>query len=327
MRADRLVATLLILQAKGRVTAAQVAAELEVSERTARRDLEALGMAGLPVYPLRGRGGGWELAGGGRTDLSGLNAAEARTLFRLAGPAAATPVARAALRKLIRALPEPMRAEAQAAATSIVVDPSGWDRDRRPPKVPPALDAVQDAVVKGTCVTLGYVARDGAATERVVHPLGLAAKGDHWYLVAATDAGLRTFRVDRVTAAVPTGEPVVRPDGFDLAEAWRAIVDEVEERRTPVRAYAHGAVEVLPLLRYLFGRRLEVGPPSGDQVEVVIRGHSLASLVVEIGGLGGRLTVTGPDELRSALARLGADLLAAYGGGGAPLPAGAAAGP
>ena len=100
MRADRLVATLLLLQARGQVTAAEVADELEVSERTARRDLEALGLAGLPIYSVQGRNGGWRLAGGGRTDLSGLSQAEARALFLVAGPSSsATPEVRAALRK------------------------------------------------------------------------------------------------------------------------------------------------------------------------------------------------------------------------------------
>src|SRR3954447_16340273 len=106
MRADRLVALLLILQRKGRVTAAEAADELEVSERTARRDLEALAMAGVPVYSQQGRNGGWRLLGGGRTDMSGLTSAETRALFLVAGPAAsATPEVRAALRKLVRALP------------------------------------------------------------------------------------------------------------------------------------------------------------------------------------------------------------------------------
>ena len=112
MRADRLVALLLLLQQRQRVTAAEAAEELEVSERTARRDLEALSMAGLPVYSERGRTGGWRLLGGARTDLSGLTAQEARALFLVAGPAsAATPELKAALRKLVRALPEPFRGE------------------------------------------------------------------------------------------------------------------------------------------------------------------------------------------------------------------------
>ena len=85
MRADRLVAILLMLQHRGRVTASEVAAELEISERTARRDLDALGTAGLPVYSIQGRGGGWELLGGGNIDLSGLTATEAQALFLVAG--------------------------------------------------------------------------------------------------------------------------------------------------------------------------------------------------------------------------------------------------
>src|SRR3954470_14656790 len=129
MRADRLVAILLMLQARGQVTAAEVAEELEVSERTARRDLEALGTAGLPIYSQQGRNGGWRMLGGGRTDLSGLNAAEARALFLVAGPSsAATPEVKAALRKLVRALPETFRASAEAAAERVVVDPSTWGR-------------------------------------------------------------------------------------------------------------------------------------------------------------------------------------------------------
>ena len=83
MRADRLVALLLLMQARGRVTAAEVAAELEVSVATARRDLEALSTAGIPVYPQAGRGGGWSLLGGARTDLTGLSAPEARAGARL----------------------------------------------------------------------------------------------------------------------------------------------------------------------------------------------------------------------------------------------------
>ena len=240
MRADRLVAILLLLQARGKVTAAEVAAELEVSERTARRDLDALGVAGLPIYSRQGRGGGWELAGGGRTDLSGLTAAEARALFLVAGPSSATPEVKAALRKLVRALPEPFREHAEAASTAVVVDPTGWGQRGRSAPTPPHLDAVQRAVVGGEQVTLGYVARDRTASRRDVHPLGLAAKGTVWYLVADTDAGLRTFRVDRITAVDPTGRPVIRPDGFDLAEAWRLITDEVEQRRAPAQRPGDG---------------------------------------------------------------------------------------
>src|SRR5204863_6619018 len=255
VRADRLVAILLLLQARGQVTAAEVAEELEVSERTARRDLEALGMAGLPIYSQQGRHGGWRLAGGGKTDLSGLTAGEARALFLVAGPssAATTPQVKAALRKLVRALPEPLRSGAQAASDSVVIDPGGWGERTysRPP--PEFLDAVQRAVVEGEQVVLGYVARTSERTTRVVHPLGLATKGSTWYLIADTEAGLRTFRVDRMPSVEPTGAPVVRPPGFELAQAWQLITDEIDQRRTPIHARALASPDAAQLCRWILG--------------------------------------------------------------------------
>ena len=229
MRADRLVATLLVLQAKGRVTAAELADELEISIKTARRDLEALAIAGIPVYSQAGRGGGWSLIGGARTDLSGLTAAEARTLFMVAGPSStATPEAKAALRKLVQALPETFRADAEAAASAIVLDPAAWGGTTRPR--PAHLDELQRAVVDGVQVRLGYADRTRNETVRTVHPLGLVDKGSVWYLVAGTDAGMRTFRVSRVRSVERTTDPVVRPPDFDLATTWQGVVATLEER-------------------------------------------------------------------------------------------------
>src|SRR4051794_20952241 len=107
-----------MLQTRGHVTAAEVAAELEISERTARRDLDSLGVAGLPVYSMQGRNGGWRLVGEGRTDLSGLTSAETQALFLLAGPRATTPELRAALRQLVPAPPQPFPATPGAGATA-----------------------------------------------------------------------------------------------------------------------------------------------------------------------------------------------------------------
>jgi predicted DNA-binding transcriptional regulator YafY len=313
MRADRLVATLLLLQARGQVTAAQVATELEVSERTARRDLEALGMAGVPVYSQPGRNGGWRLAGGGRTDLSGLNAAEARALFLVAGTSSATPEVKAALRKLVRALPASFRASAETAASAVVVDPVGWDTPTRTARPPEYLDAVQRAVVESQQVELGYVARGGATTTRVVHPLGLASKGSSWYLVADTEAGLRTFRVDRMTAVEPTGDSVVRPEGFDLDEAWRLIADEVDQKRAPLRVRAKAAPRIVQLLRWTLGTRVRIGPTGADgMVEVELRGHHPHAIAGEIAGFGADLEVLEPQEVRAHLARIGRELQERY---------------
>jgi len=309
------MAVLLLLQQREQVTAAEVARELEVSERTARRDLDALAMAGVPVYSLQGRGGGWRLVGGARTDLSGLTAPEARALFLVAGPASeATPEVKAALRKLVRALPEPFRAPAEAAASSLVTDRHAWGSDRDEPRPPRFLDALQDAVIGGVQVRLGYVDRAGAGTERNVHPLGVVAKGPSWYLVCGTEAGRRTFRVDRVTSVDPTDDPVHRPDDFDLAASWREIADEVDRRRTPVEVRAVCTPDGLAILRIGFAGRLEVGGTTADgRVEVVVRGADELVLAGELAGLVEWVEVTGPQTVRDGLAALGRTLVERYG--------------
>jgi predicted DNA-binding transcriptional regulator YafY len=314
MRADRLVATLLLLQSRKRVTAAEVAAELEVSERTARRDLEALSAAGIPVYAQPGRGGGWELLGGARTDLSGLTSDEARTLFMVAGPeAAATPELKAALRKLVRALPEPFRARAEQAATSVVIDPGGWGRRGRPAPRPRLLDALQAAVADGEQVLLGYADRTGAATSRVVHPLGLAQKGSVWYLVAHTDAGQRTFRVGRVTSVERTGQPVVRPDGFDLEQTWRQIVANVDELRSPERVEIVMQADWTHVLRWMFDSQFVEGDPTPDgRIAGSIGCQSVERCVAEIAGLAPHVEVIAPAHARAQLASLGRELVATY---------------
>jgi predicted DNA-binding transcriptional regulator YafY len=313
MRADRLVATLLVLQARGRVTAAELAEELEISERTARRDLEALAMAGIPVYSQAGRNGGWSLIGGARTDLSGLTAAEARTLFMVAGPSAAvTPEAKTALRKLVHALPETFRAEAEAAASAIVLDPARWGYTTAPP--PPFLDVLQRAVVDAKQVVLGYADRERTQTERVVHPLGLVAKNSVWYLIANTDAGMRTFRVNRVRSVTATDDPVVRPDDFDLAETWRSVVATMDERRAAFRVSLLVDAAVIGWLRGTFGTRLTVGEPTDDgRLLVEVGGVSAEWMTAELASFGGYIEVRSPDEVRQRLARLGAELIERHG--------------
>jgi predicted DNA-binding transcriptional regulator YafY len=314
MRADRLVAILNLLQVRGQVTAQEVSEELEISERTARRDLEALGQAGVPIYSLQGRNGGWRLAGGGKTDLSGLTAEETRALFLVAGPSSASsPAVRAAVRKLVRAIPEPFRAAADATSERVLYD-RGWDGDApRVARTPPLLDEAQRVVVEGRQVALDYVARDGSATTRVIDPLGLASKGASWYMVAKTEAGMRTFRVDRIQSLVETGERVTRPDDFDLDDAWKLISDRVEDMRMPIVAVASIATDMLQVARWMFGARMRIGHTSDDgRVNVEVRGHHVPSLSGELAGLGGAIEVHSPPEVRDALATKGRELVALY---------------
>ncbi|MFI6638647.1 helix-turn-helix transcriptional regulator [Streptomyces sp. NPDC050504] len=351
MKADRLVATLLFLQERGRVTVAEVAAELEVSVRTARRDLEALALAGVPVYSQRGRGGGWSLVGGARTNLTGLTADEIRSLFLLAGPSSTTPASRTALRKLVRALPAPLRDDAKAASEAGVVDGLDWSRTAVSADEP-WLGAVQRAVVTGVRIRLGYARPGRPARERTVHPLGLASKAGAWYLVAGTDeanddgtdggaaagtdegaagrgkgtaaeagegaaAGLRTYRLSRVTSVAATGEPVVRPEGFDLATAWRALAARMEERMAAVTVRAVADADAEPLLRRLFGGRLRIAPrePAApdDRIRIELDGPSPEVVAAQLAGLGARVEVLHPPGARAALAETAAALTALYG--------------
>jgi len=329
MRADRLVATLLFLQSRGRVTAAELASELEVSVKTARRDLEALAMSGIPVYPQAGRNGGWQLLGGARTDLSGLTADEARTLFMVAGPAStATPQAKAALRKLVRALPETFRDQAERAASATVLDAASWGTVEI--AHPVFLDVLRRAVVAGRCVELGYSDRQRAITTRIAHPLGVVEKGSTWYLICNTDKGLRTFRVNRVRSVTMLDQPVVRPDGFDLAEAWRSIAAEVEKKRTTVQAIVRVARRSVPGLRMVFGPTTrvigeaegEAVAPTGDphrvridaedQVDVLVGAPSEWAIAQRLAPWGEYVEVIEPPGVRQQLVAIGQALIAKH---------------
>jgi predicted DNA-binding transcriptional regulator YafY len=312
VRADRLIAVLLLLQTRGRITVADVARELEISTRTARRDLEALGLAGVPVYSSSGRGGGWSLVGGARTDLSGLTVEESRALFLAAGPATAAPAVQAALRKLLAALPPPLRQGAEAAGSALVVDPAAWGR--APAPEPEHLGALRQAVVDGHQIVLGYAGRTKPPSSREVSPLGLVTKSGVWYLVAGTADGMRTFRVGRVTEVTPTGRPVVRPEGFDLAAAWEESAAAVEARRGQVRVRGLADPALLPVLRVRLGARLTVGTEDrAGRVEVEVAGPSIGMLVSELAGFGSRLLLMDPPEVRERMATLADELGRLYG--------------
>ncbi|WP_328389117.1 helix-turn-helix transcriptional regulator [Nocardia sp. NBC_00416] len=313
MRADRLVATLLLMQTRGRVTAAEIAAELEVSVATARRDLEALSTAGVPVYPQPGRGGGWQLIGGARTDLSGLTAGEARALFLLTGPSAgAVPEARSALRKLLRALPATFRGDAEAAADAVVIDPAGWGHTER--ELPEMVRLLQQAVVGRRKVTMRYQGRDGTTDERAVDPWGLVDKDAIWYLVAGTERGRRTFRVDRIVQADLTDQVAEHPADLDLPALWAEVVEEMEQRRSTTSATVLIAARLLPILRDRLGRHCEVdGPATEGRVRVRVTAHTPRALAQQLAGWGTDLEVVEPTSVRGELAALGADLVELYG--------------
>jgi predicted DNA-binding transcriptional regulator YafY len=233
MRASRLVTLLLLLQTRGRMTAAELASELEVSIRTIHRDVEALSESGVPIYAERGPHGGIRLVEGYRTRLTGLTPDEAEALFLsgLPGPAAelglGTVVAAARL-KVLAALPPELRNRASRLVERFHLDASGWFQASEPV---PHLGTLSEAVWEGRQVSVEYE-RGDRRVARVLEPLGLVLKAGVWYVVARTDGQVRTYRVARVAAAHPLEDRFERPDGFDLAAFW-AESSAAYEREAP----------------------------------------------------------------------------------------------
>ena len=224
MRASRLVSLLLLLQTRGQQTAGELARELEVSERTVHRDVEALSASGVPIYAERGAHGGIRLVDGYRTRLTGMTPEEAEALFLagLPGPAAelglGTVVAAAQL-KVLASLPSELRARASRLVERFHLDAGDWFRASQPV---PHLGALSDAVWNATRVTIQYD-RAGGPVDRTIEPLGVVLKAGIWYVVAGVDGAdgqLRTYRVSRVVGVSPPGEAFDRPTGFDLATYW-----------------------------------------------------------------------------------------------------------
>lgn len=233
MRADRLLSTLLLLQAHGKLTVRELATRLEVSQRTAYRDLEALSAAGVPVLALRGSKGGWRLDDEWRTRVPGLDDAELRALLmaqpRVIGDVPLAAAAERAIDKLVAAMPVSLRARAAFIRQRLYVDTAGW---RGVAENLAFLPVVQDAVSRDRKLFLEYRKPNREISQRTVDPLGLVAKGTSWYLVANTAEGIRTFRVSRIEKATMLEMAVDRPHDFDLAAHWKSSTEKFREGRT-----------------------------------------------------------------------------------------------
>lgn len=221
MRASRLLSILMLLQTRGRMSATQLAAEVEVDVRTIYRDIDDLSSSGVPVYAERGRAGGFQLLEGYRTKLTGLTRAEAEALFLtgLPGPAADLGLQEssvAARLKLLAALPAETRGAADRALNRFHLDPTPWYRD---PESGPLLRVVAETVWQSRRLRVRYESWD-KVVERDLEPLGLVLKAGTWYLVARADRSVRTYRVAKILEAAARHETFPYPTGFDLAAHW-----------------------------------------------------------------------------------------------------------
>lgn len=317
MRADRLLSILLLLQVHRRVTARELAARLEVSPRTIHRDMEALGMAGVPVVAERGSQGGWSLMEEYRTNLTGLNKDEAQALFliqpsRMLADLGFEKASDAALIKLLAALPAAQRDDAEYARQRIHVDLSGW---HRADESIACLPLIQQAVWQGRKLRFVYDRGPCAAAERVVDPLGLVAKGSAWYLVAAVDGDLRSYRVSRIAQATLLDEPCARPKAFDLAAFWEASAASFKASLPRYQATLRVAPQVFPRLGFAgrFARIEHTGEPDREGwIEVQVR-FDVEEMAVEYAlSFGPCVEVIAPEGLRDKVIEMARRVIAFY---------------
>ncbi|MCG3751733.1 YafY family protein [Amycolatopsis sp. Poz14] len=256
MRADRLVSLVLLLRQRGRLSAATLARELEVSTRTVLRDIDALSAAGVPVYAERGRNGGFALLPGFQTELTGLNHDEALALLvagsrRGAQAFGLGSALASAMLKVVDALPESHRTTAAGVAERLLIDPEIDLLSRRAvaEEAPDAVVAeIRRAVFAGHQVRIRYQAVGQAPRWRTVHPIGLVTVRELGYLLATREGEDRTYRLSRVLAAEELDEPAQRPDRVDLGRAW-------QERSTRFRT---GGDQIVALVRIRPERREEL---------------------------------------------------------------------
>ncbi|MFF3760577.1 helix-turn-helix transcriptional regulator [Streptomyces sp. NPDC002185] len=320
MRAARLIKLVLLLQSRPSMTAAELAAELEVSERTITRDALALSEAGVPVYADRGRAGGYRLVGGYRTRLTGLARGEAEALFLSGLPGALRDMgladaASAARLKVSAALLPSLRDAHESAARRFHLDAPGWYQE---PETPELLAPVAEAVWDDRRMSARYRRGDGAEVERELEPHGLVLKAGVWYVCARSGRSFRTYRVDRFTAVAVGEDRFDRDPDFDLPAFWEER--SAEFARSLLRAevtvrLSEAGARRLPYVtdRSAAEAALAAGTAEDGLLRVVLRVESEDVAFSQLLGLGPEVEVLAPDTLRTRCAEAARGMAALYG--------------
>jgi predicted DNA-binding transcriptional regulator YafY len=308
MRADRLISLLMFLQTRGRMTAHELAEELEVSERTIYRDIEALSTAGVPIYTTRGPGGGCALLDSYRTDLTGFTDDEIRALFMLSIPAPLTELGvsrelEAALLKLSAALPATRRYEDDYVRQRIHLDSIPWFHPHEPV---PHLQTIHKAIWQNRRLHLTRRLIFETHVEQLVDPLGLVAKAAVWYLVCAIDDQIRIYRVSHVVDAHISNELFQRPIDFSLASFWNERCAKYEYDRPHYQVTIRVAPNLIPILAEFMGDQIQDSidePPSDSEgwKKYILRFESFEAARSRILSFGRAMEVLEPQALRKSI--------------------------
>jgi predicted DNA-binding transcriptional regulator YafY len=319
MRASRLLSILMLLQTRGRMSAQELAAEVEVSVRTVFRDLDQLSAAGVPVWGDRGRNGGFQLQDGWRTKLTGLTTDEARAIFLtgLPGPAEELGLGEAmasAQLKLLAALPSDWQGDAQRVGSRFHLDPVDWFRNAEPADY---LRAVAEAVWSERRLQIRYQSWN-RVSDRVVDPLGLVLKAGMWYMVARAEREPRTFRLSNIQTLEVLAERFSRPRNFDLSRYWTASTKRFEagvyrsEAQLRVSALGLRRLQALSTIVAAAATRTALPPDADGWMRVTIPIESVEDAARELLRLGAEGEVLQPPEVRGLMKSAAEQMAALY---------------
>jgi predicted DNA-binding transcriptional regulator YafY len=301
---------LMLLQTHRRLTARKLAAELEVSERTIYRDVDALNAAGIPIYTECGPGGGIALIENYQTDLTGLLPQEVHALSMLNIPEALVSLGvdhalKAALLKLAAAIPPSMRASQAQTHNRLHLDASWWFQTDEPM---PQLQTIKDAVWQDRLLQITYQGEFNTIGGQVVAPYGLVAKASLWYLVYALAGHLRVRRVARIISAEMLPESFTRPADFDLAGYWQSWCADYEKDRSLFEVKLRVAPSLAGRLPKLLQENLPdllntppMIPETGWQT-MTLHFESFEAARTQLMGFGGAVEVLEPLALRISIA-------------------------
>jgi len=319
MRADRLLSLMMLLQTRRQMTAEELADELEVSKRTIYRDIDALSVAGVPVYANGGPGGGYALLDSYRTTLTGLNEAEIRALFLLTipGPLSDLGVSqqlKAAILKLTSSFTGDHYEQANYLRQRLHLDAASWFQTAEPV---PHLKTAQEAVWQDRQLVLSYRRRNDTVSERTISPYGLVAKASIWYLVAATDQGMRVYRVSRIESVQKTQTHFARPQDFDLPKFWTDWVISYKASLPKYPVTLRVGPDLIPVLPYILGDNvrslIEQAQPDSEGWRVIdYTFERIEEAQTYVLGMGASVDVIAPEELRASVLKLATDVLAHY---------------
>lgn len=305
MRADRLLAIMLLLQTRGKMTAQALAAEQGVSRRTILRDIEALSFAGIPIYAEGGHGGGIGLDENYRTNLTGLQEKEVRALFVASNAQILSEIglgdaAESSSLKLLAALPPSQQPSIAHIRQRILIDPVWWWREVQ---LPPFWEQLQQAVNEDRRIRAIYESYAGEVHARDLEPYSLVAKSSVWYLIANRSGELRTYRVSRFHQIELLDAHFERRPDFDLPAYWHAhlqnFAGSISDYRFTLRIHASR----LNFARWLLPGRCQVieSPDAGGWVTARFSLESLDLARMLVFGLGRQAVVVEPPELQQAV--------------------------